>query len=70
LRNRQKTEMISLSYSIMTNDHVYCLLKVKICLTSYGFSQYRSYTDLNGYWLGLLTNCEVKKILSWNKHGH
>jgi len=40
--------MISLSYD-----------KVKIYLTLYGFSQYRSYTDfdfkLDGYWLRLLT---------------
>jgi len=38
-RNRQKTEMISLSYDV--NDRP-CLLKVEIHLTSCGFSQYRS----------------------------
>jgi len=63
--------MILLSYDV--NDHVYS--KVKIYLTSYGFSQYRSTriltlscTDLYGYLLGLLTNYEVEQMLIWSKY--
>jgi len=51
---------------------MYCLLKVKINLTSFEFSQCWSHTDfgikLDGY--RLLTNYEVKQILIWSKRGH
>jgi len=47
-------------------------------LTSYEFSQHRSYTDfgikLDGFirilaW-SFLTNYKVKQVLIWNKHGY
>jgi len=51
-----KTDGVLLSYDV--NDYIYS--KVKIHLTLYGFSQYRSYMDFNlkldRYWLGLLIN--------------
>jgi len=62
-------------HSVMTSMTIFT--QVRIHPTLYGFSQYRSYTDfdskLDGFWLGLLTNCKVKKvkqILICSKHGH
>jgi len=53
------------------------MLKFKILLTSYGFSQYQSYTDfdikLDGFiriFSQILTNYEVKQILIWSKYDH
>jgi len=56
----QKISENSLLNYITQYDHA-----VKIPLTSYGFSQYQRiltlcYTDLHGYWPGLLTNREVR----------
>jgi len=54
----------------MTSMAMFCLLKVKIYVTLYTFSQYRSYTDfdikktvLYRYWLGLLNNNKIQQIL-------
>jgi len=61
-RNSRKNEMISLSYD--ANDHVDS--QVKINLTSYEFSQHRSYTDfdinLYGYWLRLLITTKLNRL--------
>jgi len=66
--NRQKHEIISLSYDV--NDRVYS--KSKSIVSSYGFSQQRRRQNLDGFiriWRELLTNYEVKQILIWSKRG-
>jgi len=82
-RNRQKTEMISLSYDV---NETITQSQNTYTVTSYGFSQYRSYTDfsikLNGFirifawdfwlnvrfWFGV--NMVIYVITYWNHYGY